>query len=89
MYSTFDYLIKDEQWAEIIFRLWSISRDIYPLFGRLIFTKEEPKVLFEEFLQSKEKLHGVEPQPAQQPHQKGNNGGPNFWKDFRDWYLQN
>lgn len=88
MYSTFDNIVKDEQWAEIIFRLWSISRDIYPLFGRLIFTKEEPRTLFDEFLRMKEKMHGVESQPVEHP-QQNKNDNPGLWKDFRDWYLQN
>ncbi|MEG1585608.1 MAG: YbjN domain-containing protein [Bacteroidales bacterium] len=91
MYTTFDNEVQDDQWAEMIFRLWSISRDIYPLFGRLIFTSEDAKSLFEEFLRSKEKLQGVDHQPASQPGEeaKGNNGNVTFWKDFRDWYLQN
>lgn len=96
MYSTFENLIKDEQWAEIIFRLWSISRDIYPLFGRLLFSKEQPKELFEEFLRTKEKQHGIEPQPthpANQSHpvhpEEMKNPTTGFWRDFRDWYLQN
>lgn len=90
MYTTFDNIIKDEQWAEIIFRLWSISRDIYPLFGRLIFTNENAKGLFEEFLRSKEKLRGVDHKTAPETDEgKGNNGNVSFWKDFRDWYLQN
>lgn len=96
MYSTFDNPIKDEQWAEIIFRLWSISRDIYPLFGRLLFSKEHPKDLFEEFLRAKEKQHGIEPQPAHPANQSHpvhpediKNATTGFWRDLRDWYLQN
>lgn len=93
MYSTFDVLVQDEQWAEIIFRLWSISRDIYPLFGRLIFTQEGARELFDEFLHSKEKQNSVDHQnsPSAEPgHEpKENNGNVSFWKDFRDWYMQN
>lgn len=90
MYTTFDNIVQDEQWAEIIFRLWSISRDIYPLFGRLIFTDEDAKSLFDEFLRSKEKLQGVDHKIAPQTEDgKENNGNVSFWKDFRDWYLQN
>ncbi len=95
MYSTFDNPIQDEQWSEIIFRLWSISRDIYPLFGRLLYSNERPLELFNEFLRSKEKAQGIEPKPTQQQPRRetvepelGNpmNG---IWHDFGDWYIQN
>ena len=55
MVSTLDTVVTDDEWSEFIFRLWSISRDIYPLFGRLIFMNESPQTLFEEFIQMKEK----------------------------------
>ncbi|MEG0994210.1 MAG: YbjN domain-containing protein [Bacteroidales bacterium] len=93
MYTTFDNIVQDEQWAEMIFRLWSISRDIYPLFGRLIFTNEDAHSLFDEFLRSKEKLQGVDhkvtPDNSNECLGSNGNGNVSFWKDFRDWYLQN
>ncbi|MGL4293136.1 MAG: hypothetical protein ACRCSQ_06135 [Bacteroidales bacterium] len=90
MYTTFDNLLKDEQWAEIIFRLWSISRDIYPLFGRLIFTNEGAVPLFNEFLRSKEKLQGIDHHLAPtEGEDKKTPGNVTIWKDFRDWYMQN
>ena len=63
MMNVYDAPIQDDQWAEVIFRLWSISRDIYPLFGRIIFSNEEPAALFEEFLKLKEKQHRSENSP--------------------------
>ena len=93
MVSTFTNMLNEENWSEIIFRLWSISRDIYPLFGKLIFSNQDPFDLFDIFLKSKEKLYN-----AQNSSVEGENPGteksqakPPFWKDNNNkgWYMQN
>ncbi len=92
MVSTFGNMLSEENWSEIIFRLWSISRDIYPLFGRLIFSNEDANILFESFLKGKEKQYrasknhleeGDSPEIDQDTHK------PPFWKDNKGWYMQN
>lgn len=100
MYPTHEGEVKEDQWSEIIFRLWSISRDIFPLFGRLVFSKEEPQVLFEEFIHSKDKARNKEipkqagvtsvtTASASAPQQNSVEKGTGIWRDARDWYLQN
>lgn len=93
MLTTLGTIITDEEWSEHIFRLWSISRDIYPLFGRLIFTNEEPQALFEEFIQSKEKQQaqedGATPRPQQAPAKEADDVNVTFDGDLHNWYLQN
>ncbi|MDO5570721.1 MAG: hypothetical protein Q4F97_04550 [Bacteroidales bacterium] len=90
MVTTFETLLKDEHWAEIIFRLWSISRDIFPLFGRIIFANENPEEVFDEFLKQKEKIHNTEVQPTHNnPDVAAARQNPGLWKDFRNWFLQN
>ena len=104
MLSTLGTIIDEEQWSEIIFRLWSISKDIYPLFGRIIYIDDDPQLVFNEFLKMKEhsisKNHSQE-NPTQEPvsHESAvehnvevNNSSdqnPEFWKDFKNWFLQN
>ena len=92
MVSTFGNMISEENWSEIIFRLWSISRDIYPLFGRLIFSNEEAYLLFESFLKAKEKQYKASknmPQEEEDSDSEKTIKKPPFWKDNKGWYMQN
>ena len=91
MVSTFGNMLSEENWSEIIFRLWSISRDIYPLFGKLIFSNEDPNALFDSFLKSKEKLYNAQNNQvdSNDPNSAKPSTKPPFWKDNKGWYMQN
>ena len=91
MVTTFGNSLTEENWSEVIVRLVSSSRDMYPLFGKLVFSKEDADELFDSFLRSKEKLqHSKKTQePVLEKHVERVDENVHFWRDFRDWYMQN
>ena len=96
MLSTLDVKIQDRFWAEVIFRLWSISRDIFPLFGRLLYNEEDAVKLFHEFLSQKESDNELDNSPiAEDRKHKAHRSAADtntenlFGFDSEGWFLQN
>ncbi len=96
MLSTFDVPVADHYWAEVIYRLWSISRDIFPLFGRLLYNEEDAVKLFQEFLLQKESDNELD-HSAMTDDLKTDDGHKSseaaddkqFGSDSEGWFLQN